>query len=283
MNIPKILTYSILSLSIVLFLGCHKDNFGVNDSTTTHSKGMPSMFQLISMQHSISKADGFIFMKNHNTTVEREGELLSDGLYTVSASFRDADDELYMPGILSVDGVDIPKSRLGEKYRSGDEEREQLREIFGKTVSVHVAENNTQRSEIFRAEMYNPIAIELNAPMSSRFADNLTTLSAGEMVEWNADPKNDKGIYIILYFDLRHIMNRGMRGQNHSSASKVIQTPDDGSYQLTASDLEGIPEGAVLDFIVGRANFGEVDLDDGKHYVMFGYTFTISAFRFAQY
>ena len=83
-------------------------------------------------------------------------------------------------------------------------------------------------------------------------------LSVGDEINWNSDALNTFGIGILIDFDTNSPDNLNF---SQSSIRNTVHTEDDGSYIITQEDLEGIPEGAKINFLIGRANYERKDMD----------------------
>ncbi|MEM9916965.1 MAG: hypothetical protein AAF990_02650 [Bacteroidota bacterium] len=282
MKVQKIFSISVLFFCAVLLVGCQKDSMKVTETSNAVNNKLPSVFELIALKHKIMEADGFVFVKNQNAMLNTGEQVSDDGLYTASAEFRGSDGELKTFGALSIDDVDISKSKYSKRYKSSQEDQVQLKGAFGKTIGVRLKDNGNLRSDVFYSEMYNPAPVSLNSPTPSGKADAMTAIGINETFTWNVDAQNSNGVYIIVYFDLRNILNADLRGKGHKSVSKLIQTTDNGRYQLSSTDLNNIPDGAVLDVIVGRANYQEVTTPGQDDYVLFGYTLATGQFKLSR-
>jgi hypothetical protein len=125
--------------------------------------------------------------------------------------------------------------------------------------------------------MYVPKSILLSSPIWS----NDNTIQAGTKIVWNVDPKNKRGVVIILDYDPAKLpYNQGETPPAGKRVAKAIPVTDtDGSYTITAADLEGFEKGTNIDFTIGRANFKTTDAGGGEKYALYAYTIVVNDFK----
>jgi hypothetical protein len=125
--------------------------------------------------------------------------------------------------------------------------------------------------------MYVPKSILLSSPIWS----NDNTIQAGTKIAWNVDPKNKRGVVIILDYDPAKLpYNQGETPPAGKRVAKAIPVTDtDGSYTITAADLDGFEKGTNIDFTIGRANFKTTDAGGGEKYALYAYTIVVNDFK----
>lgn len=110
-----------------------------------------------------------------------------------------------------------------------------IADLFGKTLQINLKKGNLNaRSD---NSIYNPFSFNLNGGPRN------TALS------WNADNNNGK-VYILILFQPNRAINENFAAWG--SVERYIETDDDGFYQLTSSDFNGVPPGGNVDVLVAR-------------------------------
>jgi hypothetical protein len=132
--------------------------------------------------------------------------------------------------------------------------------LFGTQTTVGIAGNTDADIPGFNANFYVPKLMTLTAPAYS----NLTPISPNLTIEWVADPLNDKGVGVMVYYD-RYSSSNIYKNFSQASVKTLTHTEDDGSYTISASDLAGVPSGAIIDVMVGRGNYQRVPMGNNYH------------------
>lgn len=145
-----------------------------------------------------------------------------------------------------------------------------------KNTNGSVATTGTNDDPTVTDTMYVPKRILLSSPIWS----NDNTIQAGTKIEWNIDPKNKRGVVIILDYDPAKLpYNQGETPPAGKRVAKAIPVAEtDGSYTITAADLEGFEKGTKIDFTIGRANFKTTDAGGGDKYALYAYTVVVNKF-----
>lgn len=146
-----------------------------------------------------------------------------------------------------------------------------------KNTNGGVATTGTNDEPTVTDTMYVPKRIILSSPIWS----NDNAIQAGTKIEWNIDPKNKRGVVIILDYDPAKLpYNQGETPPAGKRVAKAIPVTDtDGSYTITAADLEGFEKGTNIDFTIGRANFKTTDAGGGDKYALYAYTIVVNDFK----
>jgi hypothetical protein len=110
--------------------------------------------------------------------------------------------------------------------------------IFGSTISVNYG-------DVYIGDLEIPNKILAQSPSSS--------LAAGDVITWNADGSNDKGVLILVNFNPTMQNEPGMEA--YSMQSNLIHVDDNGTFTLTNEMFDGIPDRAEITVEVVRGNY----------------------------
>jgi|GEM_PF-3556999 len=97
---------------------------------------------------------------------------------------------------------------------------------------------------------YSPERIEITL---SNLDNN--KIIPGTQVSWNADSRNENGVVLAMEYSPAIQTDSEIAGNYPEAITGGIVVADNGSYTITANDLDSMPEGALVSFLVARAGF----------------------------
>lgn len=100
-------------------------------------------------------------------------------------------------------------------------------------------------------------------------------------IRWNTDPQNQKGVVILIKYEGYESHQRDASLPSNIYFKPAITAPDNGSYDITAADLAGIPIGGIIDVYVARGNDDEM-LSNGRPILINAYTYSKKRFIVVQ-
>jgi hypothetical protein len=126
-------------------------------------------------------------------------------------------------------------------------------------------------SDTLRAQIYAPphfrVAGDWAPPRISSAGDLLPTneIKRKSIINWNGDPKNDKGVFVSVHFDSRMPANRDRWEQSGPwhDVRHWMQVQDTGSVMLPAALFRDIPDGVVVTLMLFRGNWAFMHRPDG--------------------
>lgn len=140
---------------------------------------------------------------------------------------------------------------------------------FGQVSRFALAGNPAESIAGWETTLYIPPVVTITNLGLDAMTDPLdVSRSAGYTVTWNPDVLNIQGLDIYLYYT--DMLNQDRTGLPSTSVSKRIPTQDDGSYTLTAADLDGFPLNARFWISLIRENHKTFTARDGRRYYLYG-------------
>lgn len=117
------------------------------------------------------------------------------------------------------------------------------------------------------------------APLAFSPQDQLL-LSPGSRLSWTPDPQNAE-LLLIASFSPDAPENESLRAQGHDEDMEFYKVlPDNGSYTLSAADLEALPDGAVIEVQLRRLSYREVQgRASGQRYLLHAFSFCMATLQ----
>ncbi len=169
---------------------------------------------------------------------------VSGGLKNATTSF----------GSIQVNNLVVPKNS-SNMYSTGANEMQSLRTEFGNNISFKAFDNAT--SEVFAINHRAPLELNANLP----FPSGSNSLSRTSAITWNADSRNNKGVYLILV---------SLTEENTPISARAKQLNDNGSYTLSEADCAHIPSGGKCKVYLIRGNADKQVFNNENYYFASG-------------
>ena len=260
----KIIYLSILS--IFGLLSCYDDN-GTETNAITENKvtSFDDYFKFLK-----TETDGSVLVQSFSTP-------LSDESFSVSSSIRGNKVPLALKvGKKTISFTNFHYSKVANKSFSNDANFEDMSEIFGSTFKVKLSPNqvkmkkisNKSSSEVLLESVYIPKIVKVVE--YSGLQNN--KIVAGSEITWNADNQNENGVVIGFEYKPHAQLEKIIVDQKSDILLKGTTIEDNGSYTITAQDIEEFPQNAMITFYVLRAGYGISTNDSGEDYSLAGFT-----------
>jgi hypothetical protein len=201
----------------------------------------------------------------------------------LSGWFLTPDKKMAKGGEVSISGVNVPKEPLTnyETYRIVNLPIDQF---YGKVnkFSLGTPSGNTLLDSLYTPKSLNVGIDEIVFNEDTKIPADGIKLSEGTNIKWNADGNNKKGVVIIVSYSPSTPDNRDFKnGGFNQRIANVVGLNDSGSYNMEAKLFKGIPKGALIEMLVGRANFKFVtEKDTNQSFSIYAYSTVVSYFRF---
>jgi hypothetical protein len=218
---------------------------------------------------------------------------VSDDSYTFNGAFYDANMNLVPGGKVTIAGVEFSPVNnfysLNSYYIPGRPSKDPLKYGSLESQSIGFSIDPTPGGTTARpVPVPGPTTSTFYIPKKVSMATNGTKTQVGNnffdvwtyqpllnpktlTITWNADPLNDKGVVIIFDYD-NQISSMYYPGSPAYPVRhyKAFRVPDNGSYTLSATDLnEVFPDrdvykqfNALISVTVGRANYSIISSGD---------------------
>lgn len=132
----------------------------------------------------------------------------------------------------------------------------EYKSLFGQDLSISLGKKGAldmRDGPITISNIYIPAILDVTV-------DDVPHLSNGYPIQWNADPQNSGGVYILLHYSPKE-------NPRHAEASpeneyNYVHVPDNGLYTFNKSDFPDIPSEytlVMLSIIRGAFDLPEVD------------------------
>ncbi|MEZ4985838.1 MAG: hypothetical protein R2795_12530 [Saprospiraceae bacterium] len=139
-------------------------------------------------------------------------------------------------------------------------------QLFGRNVRVKMQDHtDATKTETNEVEVYIPEIIHVT------LQDN-TRLGQGYQISWNADPLNEKGVFLLLLY--HPLENNTLAPQYKDPITNYLEVEDTGSYTFSKTDFPEIPDNSLITLKVMRGNFdvAEIDITSSDLVRVFGLT-----------
>jgi hypothetical protein len=250
-------------LTILAIFGCNKRNAGniINDIAKP-------LFWINSWPYHSSQG-------SFNFYVHRSG--CNSKVYYMSGTvYRDTaqrDTTTVDGGLMSIGGLSFNPNISNDNHYGGPiplADTGTAKNNFGTTVSYNLAGNTSTSIDAFPTSLYIPVEIKLTNPGCCQTG---ISISNSLTITWNADPNNNKGVYISVVYDGPTSHARNSTFSNITSKIDAWAT-DNGSYTFSSSDITSgsFPVGGIAYVVIGRGNSAYVNTINGQWYQVSGYT-----------
>lgn len=255
MKNKKLIPLYLLSL---LFINCNNDNSSViepiSDSAIATLKDYQDFLN--------TETTGALLIQSFETNNSTNG-----ATFSTATSIKGN----RMPLTLKIDNTIISfenyyYSKSADKSFS-NLDNPKLGEVFGKTFKVELINNQVYAKKSETSDIESTYIPEIIHPNFINLKDEETVVP-GTQITWNADPKNTKGVIVNLDFD-PSTQTAEISKLNPNRIAKALTLVDNGSYTITAEDLETFPSNSLLNFYVGRSGFSiAIDTSNNNDYAI---------------
>jgi hypothetical protein len=150
--------------------------------------------------------------------------------------------------------------------------------LFGQKVNVTLNKSSFLREgSEFSTNIDLPIPVQVLSPIAVANSPEITTISKTQKINWVANTSSKRPINIIIDYTNQHPFNKSF--QDFPKFKKLIETEDNGEYQLKPSDFEGIPTGACIQILVGRGDYVIPTNGAGQNYLITTYSLNRADFK----
>ncbi|MBP7262200.1 MAG: hypothetical protein KBB37_13030 [Bacteroidia bacterium] len=170
----------------------------------------------------------------------------------------DIDEGMNSNGSLSVNAIDIPISQ-NNMYVS---ESSNLSTCFGKFSNVGFSNGNLLNLPVDSIYVPQKIYLSFQPKINNGDTSYSFTKNDNITITWNPDLLNTKGVVISFMYDQQMTLLTGTNPNAPSPNNEelnVIITEDDGSFMLTSSILQEIPNNSIIKIRIMRCNFGSLN------------------------
>jgi hypothetical protein len=145
-----------------------------------------------------------------------------------------------------------------------------FKNLFGKQINIQYENKSTTLNS--RVDIMIETPAELGAGVTGNSPNNFYR---NVPITWAAGNSSDK-VYVLMSFMPTDISNENF--SSYPKVTKFYEVPDNGSFTLTESNFQNIPQGASVLIIVARGNtaLGAASVNGGKTSVTSMSTTTIS-------
>jgi hypothetical protein len=257
----------------MVFNSCRKTN---NDTINDLGRALPEPDAIMSYFRILSThTDGAFGLKSFGTTETSESTIQTA---QIGGSFADQSGRAAKGGIVQIGQYKL-ESNPAHNFMYGFD-RIQGDELYGKNVAFRLEPPRQNVTNVINGTssgggsgspdfvtdtLYVPQKVALTIPAK-------TSIKSGYTIAWNADNKNQKGMVITIQYDTSVLENKKLLTTSPKPLANAITTKDVGGYELTSADLSIFPVGAVLKVMVGRANYNNTTVSDGRTYTIYAYT-----------
>lgn len=251
---------------LVAFASCKQESIAVKDITGKNQISMEDMVAFTKLAS--TNYDGYVGFTISNTA---NNTLNSNSMPRIYATFKDkASGNLIDAGSMEINSYKMTANsqniydNLTDVFTS-EENRKTARTFWGKKVNISVGKKSGAEN-LTVLDANHGLPSELYGSFSSG-----SNFSRTGTITWNQDPNNQKGNYIFISFRPEGLNNDAF--VSYPLTKKVLSVPDNGYYQFSPSDFDGIPFGAFISISCARGTYTEIKGNDGSsEYLIYAYT-----------
>ncbi|TCJ13771.1 hypothetical protein EPD60_11800 [Flaviaesturariibacter flavus] len=113
----------------------------------------------------------------------------------------------------------------------------------------------------FSGQSYAPLSFVVNGDWQPVTLDSLgvqekpNIIRPGALIKWNADPKNDKGVYVTVHYSSGKRGNEFFYYREMVDARNTMKVPDNGSAILPKALFRDVPRGALFTLSLLRGSW----------------------------
>jgi hypothetical protein len=226
-----------LSILTLINTSCKKDTENTQSTLSPIETLMDKMQRIKGTQGGLTISSGQTYsLYNPNIGVE----------YDITGGFQDLPFQSIKVGDVNLvpyetlkKGIQSPQYVMDKSY-----DKSILKNLFGKKVSILYEDkvNTLNPRTVVAIETPSELGVGISGTGVNNFYRNVP-------LTWNAT-NNGQNVYVLLAFEPQSVSNLQFR--NYSRVSKFYEIPDNGSFTLTESNFQGIPQGAFVVIVIAR-------------------------------
>lgn len=254
--------YKLLILSILLQLflfSCKEDTHFIEDDKAKNITAIEDYFEFFN-----SPTNGSIIVQSFETNASGRQS------FTITSSF-DGDripfDLRVEDKVLSFDNYYYNESNNKSSAVITDRE---IQEFYGNYFTIDFESNaavlkDSQSGTDSTTSFYIPDLIHVQ--FSGLDAGKVVV---GSTISWNSDESNENGVVIVFEYSPYSQYDEDVSSQYPEGRLGGISVADNGEYTIKESDLQYLPNNALVSVYVGRAGF--LITNNGNTFSIAGYT-----------
>ncbi len=272
-------TLFFLAVATLLYTSCSKgdlDGLGLSnhqkDLLAQKRSSLPSVIEILDLLN--DPVDGFISITSYASYATQN---IRGPEIQTAARFSNKNGVSKNFGALYLNSIPLPfniESNGIAQYEGGFY-LPGASSLYGDTISISLAGNNSENLPGLSTSFYSPPLIVLNSPAYQ----NDDTLTAADLVtiQWEADPSNQNGIAILLYYNASNPDNIDI--VNSQSKLITVHTEDDGQYTFSSQEFSSFPDMGRVNFYIGRGNYIKAPMEN-PNYAVGIYNYSVITFDF---
>ena len=179
------------------------------------------------------------------------------GAFTEHATME----KLVLPATVSMNN--LPLNQSDYFYERSFDSADGIHGFLGRDVEIKsVNTSNPSHFSNFETTIYYPAPIHIDMPGYIPFIADTnhviegSEIYVGQVLKWNADPKNPLGVGIVLEYEPKSTSNPALakKGFDHPEKNYVY-IKDDGEWKVTPELFEDMPHEAAVYLTIIRGNF----------------------------
>ncbi len=270
LNIIMMKKYKLLVLSVLLQLSlvsCKEKTHVIEDDKVVNATAIEDYFEFFN-----SPTNGSILVQSFETNASGRQS------YTITSSFdgnRIPFDFRVEDKMLSFDNYFYNESNNKSSAVITDME---IQEFYGNNFTIDFESNaavlkDSQSGADSTASLYIPDLIHVQ--FSGLDAGKVVV---GSTISWNFDGSNENGVVIAFEYSPYSQYDEEISSQYPEGRLGGISVADNGEYVIKESDLQYLPNNALVSVYVGRAGFLISNDGNGNTFSIAGYTVSNNEF-----
>ncbi|MCG8328935.1 MAG: hypothetical protein MI974_14680 [Chitinophagales bacterium] len=239
-----------LGIVVLLSFSCQKDK--INQKRAQHSLTFIDIIGNVNSPNRKATISFFNYQGNFHEDAWSE--------YTNARVTCREGSEICDAGKVRVNEFELEFDKGYEPYTSSE-----YKSVFGGELNISFTEGGTDGHEFDDINIYVPKALDVD--LDGIYNPGLS-LKDGMMINWNADPQNANGVYIIMEY--MPFENERLMKAYPDRKLNYINVSDSGSYTYSKSDFPDIPDTALvlLRIVRGVVELQEVNGEEVAVYVI---------------
>jgi hypothetical protein len=245
---------SIATISFLFVSSCNKEDLVISNPT------IPAFLQTIVNAHACLDSDinGTLIIQSYKTIHTQTIETANISGHFNGSQGREDKGDLNIGSNITI----TPDNT--NNYTSTDN----LSFLYGTSTSIELKDD---QNSYFNSNFTLPKMVKFTYPTPT---DDFIIDNQSKTISWEADANNTAGVAIIINYSPTLPGNETFKSQGYDKT--IINTnlkSDDGSYQLSNVDFNGIPDGSFITVRIARVGCDTViDSETGGKYFLYGYT-----------
>ncbi|MEO1410081.1 MAG: hypothetical protein AAFW73_09360 [Bacteroidota bacterium] len=197
-----------------------------------------------------------------------------DAATGISGSFYDATGRVLHGPIVMGDIVVHPDIDI-QYYSSQGEHRKTVQNYMGFNQIISLFPINGGEVPLVEESIYLPRQLYVHDPFVRGGEGRIST---GSTINWNADPNNHNGVFILLDYLPADEENAGLPSVDYLAHQKLLYTEDSGIYRFKPSDFQKIPDGGYTNILIGRGDYVFATGTDQETYIVYSFSGATTSF-----